>query len=540
MACVCWATGAFLMELTLCLQTGVDLIAKLKYLNGILKSESAALVSPRGGRGGRGGWWYPRDALVQRWVLEDRRALSNSDVTLYLKEIFKGYQMFGDVFKFQVFLLYTVTLMWALMTIEIIIIGIDRLPVYYLASISAGMVVNFCFVCAIGLLGGTFAKEVKNTKYTSTKILMLYSEGPTRKKVKTLIRMIEHNTPVFSIYGIWTADYGIIVRLFSMFCGSNRLDYKGNIAVPATKGQTIYTVLVCFCTFLSHLAYVINWYQMYYGNNNLLFATGVVCMLFQFITYSFTIARIRLVKQKDNLNLFSLFYRIDRSLALDSDHNINKFQYNLNFVLVLAVTILLIGGCLVNVYACIPKYPVFTVLITIAMLTNYLEIVCIGNYVYYLAIRVRILNFKIQSRVKAMKKVSTHPPKGLLAGTGFKVFNETCIEHHEIRNFTVCLRNILVAYSTISKIFGVQLFTIISSFFVMSFVIFELILEGFRHNFQTYPSAGVITASIVVWFFFMQIWVLALFCNLLISQFRILKNYSVRMQRKIVRGKFYF
>ncbi|KAG7305468.1 hypothetical protein JYU34_009537 [Plutella xylostella] len=78
-----------------------NLIAKLKYLNGILKSECAALVSPCGGRGKRGGWWYPRDALVQRWVLEDKRALSDSDVTLYLKEIFKGYKMFSDVFKFQ-------------------------------------------------------------------------------------------------------------------------------------------------------------------------------------------------------------------------------------------------------------------------------------------------------------------------------------------------------------------------------------------------------------------------------------------------------
>ncbi|KAG7305469.1 hypothetical protein JYU34_009538 [Plutella xylostella] len=106
--------------------------------------------------------------------------------------------------------------MWTMLSIEIIIVGINRLPAYYIASVSMGIIINFILISAIGLLGGTFENEVKTTKYISNKILTLYSEGPIRKKVKTLISMIENNTPVFSIYGIWTADYGIIVRLFSI------------------------------------------------------------------------------------------------------------------------------------------------------------------------------------------------------------------------------------------------------------------------------------------------------------------------------------
>ncbi|XP_037968218.2 uncharacterized protein LOC119692281 [Plutella xylostella] len=299
-----------------------------------------------------------------------------------------------------------------------------------------------------------------------------------------------------------------------LLCGTNRVDIRDNFATSVTKGQKLYSLLIILGVTLSYSYFAFNYYELYSVTSPTILYMSIVGMVLHYTTYLLNQCFLRLTKQTDNIRLVVLLNKIDCLLNINHESDLNNLQYYWSATAVFLTALVFFFGYGVHVVGTVPQYPVFTCFISIQLYSYLLEIICIGAYVYYVAVRMRLCSYLIRSMVS--KLLSKYD-----CGDAVEVSHRV-----ELRNVTVCLSYILEAFRTIEKIFRYsvsikiklsinstytyfpfneplclfQIFSILSLNFVWTFLVLIAMTEGVRKqvSFNVYYERMGTRISIII------------------------------------------
>ncbi|XP_063823690.1 uncharacterized protein LOC135073439 [Ostrinia nubilalis] len=157
-----------------------------------------------------------------------------SETDIYLREIIRGFNMYKDLYKFQVIykkqcdeqlidaltfqilLLCVKIFIYALITFEYTLLSVkyNIYDVVHIAAFSTIITVDLLTVTFLCLRCEIFIRSVKETKLLTISVMSIYLDGPLRKKAKCMYDIIEEIPPDLSIYDMWDLDARIVFALF--------------------------------------------------------------------------------------------------------------------------------------------------------------------------------------------------------------------------------------------------------------------------------------------------------------------------------------
>ncbi|XP_060800805.1 uncharacterized protein LOC106131085 isoform X2 [Amyelois transitella] len=127
--------------------------------------------------------------MVLRKLAADTHDFAYCDLDVYLREFLYGFYKFQELYQFQ-----TLRLIDTVMTI-----------ILYITD---------CLLIALACIRSeSFYREAKLTKHLSISTLSIYDDGPLRYKTKRLLKILEENPPVFSVYHMWNLKADTMVKL---------------------------------------------------------------------------------------------------------------------------------------------------------------------------------------------------------------------------------------------------------------------------------------------------------------------------------------
>ncbi|XP_059045688.1 uncharacterized protein LOC131841389 [Achroia grisella] len=189
---------------------------RIRFLNGIIISHLKPYIEPGLEREIR------VKAPTKNFLLKfsrDSHNFTTCDIDVYLKELLEGFTIFQNIYKFQIlnFLIKHLTFMF--FSFGFIIIFLENHVIkFYEALAVAGLSlldgIMSIFVC---FRSEQFLRSVKETKLLCISLMGVYTfDGRLREKTKRMLKLLEDNPPIFSVYDMCYLDARVLIRIFGL------------------------------------------------------------------------------------------------------------------------------------------------------------------------------------------------------------------------------------------------------------------------------------------------------------------------------------
>ncbi|NP_001124346.1 gustatory receptor 45 [Bombyx mori] len=205
-----------MVEMALCSNLIIFFFMRVRFVNAIIKNH----VHPENQNQPPKLVRYFITNRITRYLAAQTHDFIVNDTDVYLKQIFEGFSMFIDIYRFQVCPLCIKLVVLTLLNFEFCLVAIQRnvlgpnhIGNYY---IIVNSVMGFFTALYVSGRCELFFREIRETKRLSVAVLLQYQEGPLREKATRMLKIIEESTPQFSIYDMWQMDGYTFVKICSL------------------------------------------------------------------------------------------------------------------------------------------------------------------------------------------------------------------------------------------------------------------------------------------------------------------------------------
>lgn len=260
-----------------------------------------------------------------------------------------------------------------------------------------------------------------------------------------------------------TLDHNIVKYFLSMhfaqrITGVSRVNINGRVVGPVTTKQKIYTLFVFITGNILFAQYIYHYY-MAYKDNVIITATLIAAACMFYLSFMLNLIHIRFFNENENVSIYASLQKIDHLLDIGGiKYRNNLHSYVINF-LVYCTGLAYLFGFELHFYIEFGFQSTSFIFPLVAEYVLYMELLQLGNMIYFLADRLRILKDKVSINMAMMtdKKYDDEMVLGEkiegwtdLSLLNFK-FNST-----SRKNTVICLSTIIEAYNGIGKIYKFQ------------------------------------------------------------------------------------
>ncbi|XP_004927812.3 uncharacterized protein LOC100174820 [Bombyx mori] len=206
----------FMVEMAHCSNLILFFFTRVRFVNAIIKNH----VHPENQNQPPKLVRYFVTNRITRYLAAQTHDFIVNDTDVYLKQIFEGFSMFTDIYRFQVCLFCIKIVVLSLLTFELCFVAVQRnlletknLTNYYIMTYS---VIGFFTALYVSGRCELFFREIRETKRLAVAVLLQYQEGPLREKATRMLKIIEESTPQFSVYDMWNMDGYIFIKICSL------------------------------------------------------------------------------------------------------------------------------------------------------------------------------------------------------------------------------------------------------------------------------------------------------------------------------------
>ncbi|XP_013185528.2 uncharacterized protein LOC106131085 isoform X1 [Amyelois transitella] len=153
--------------------------------------------------------------MVLRKLAADTHDFAYCDLDVYLREFLYGFYKFQELYQFQVLIAFLKMFVNSAVYLHFIIIALKDNTLRLIDTVMTIILyITDCLLIALACIRSeSFYREAKLTKHLSISTLSIYDDGPLRYKTKRLLKILEENPPVFSVYHMWNLKADTMVKL---------------------------------------------------------------------------------------------------------------------------------------------------------------------------------------------------------------------------------------------------------------------------------------------------------------------------------------
>lgn len=243
------------------------------------------------------------------------------------------------------------------------------------------------------------------------------------------------------------------------FLGSNRVSVKNRIIRSPNHMQNFYSLVFFLCATFSQIYYQIYYFEHFYNMDGAIYTTYAIGQVTPYISYVTCLLVARFTKQRENIEIFTKLQQIDEILSLEHDQYFTKFQARLQNILATLVVVIFPICSIIYAFQVVDK-PLYTIFLSPAYLTVYVDLILFAGFLYYICVRLSILIKLLKNLIRRFgdEHIEVTP---FLIRLGFsliypnidRIGEQSTLEPDK---WAQCAADILKAYQMINHIFCFQ------------------------------------------------------------------------------------
>lgn len=198
------------------------------------------------------------------------------------------------------------------------------------------------------------------------------------------------------------------IHLAQLFFGSIRADIRNCFVTPTTKLQKIYTVLFVIVVTISYFWFV-SLFVKKFSSVSSGFYVPVASISILYVAYTVSIYNARFFKPEESVRLYLMLQKVDRVVKLRDSESMNQYIYAFLITVVPLTLIIQTAGALILYRFTFDNYEtvIFILPYGTCIVTLYLELYLCGSSIWYLRVRLLILNTILRYNVMNNKNTQT-------------------------------------------------------------------------------------------------------------------------------------